>query len=258
MIYPRPIAVRSPQELELMREAGRIVAAVHTMIRQEVKPGITTGELDRMAEEVIRQAGATPSFKGYGPHGRQPYPATLCVSINEEIVHGIPGKRRLLEGDIVSVDVGAYYKGYHGDAALTVPVGKVSREAQRLMDVTEASLRAGIALITTGNRVSDIGAAIQKVVEAAGFHVVRDFVGHGVGKNLHEAPEVPNFGVGGYGPRIKAGMVFAVEPMVNIGTWKIKELNDGWTAVTADGSLSAHFEHTIAATENEPILMTTP
>lgn len=241
-----------------MRDAGAIVADVHQMIREEVKPGITTGELDRKAEKIVRSAGATPSFKGYGPHGRDPYPATLCTSIDNEVVHGIPGETELVEGQILSVDVGAYYKGYHGDAALTVPVGNITKEATRLLDVTQASLEAGIAQITVGNRISDIGHAIQEVVEAAGYHVVRDFVGHGVGKNLHEPPEIPNFGLPGYGPRIKAGMVFAVEPMVNIGTWRVKELNDGWTVVTGDGSLSAHFEHTIAATDEGPLIMTLP
>jgi methionyl aminopeptidase len=258
MILPRPITVRSDNELELMREAGRVVGRVHQMIREHARSGVTTGELDRRAEEIVREAGATPSFKGYNPHGRPPYPATLCTSIDDVIVHGIPGTRVLREGEILSVDVGACLNGYHGDAALTVPIGEVSDTARRLMEVTKQALEAAISQVQVGNRISDIGHAVQETVEAAGFAVVREFVGHGIGRNLHEPPEIPNFGKPGFGPRIKAGMVFAIEPMVNVGTWKMKELEDGWTAVTADGSLSAHFEHTVAATDDGPIILTVP
>ena len=256
MMFPRPITLRSDSEIKTMREAGRIVALVHQMIRENAKPGVTTGELDAEAENLIRDHGAIPSFKGYAPHGKIPYPGTLCTSINDEIVHGIPGKRVLKEGEILSVDVGAYFKGYHGDAALTVPIGEVDSESRRLMDVTEKSLEAAIKQVQVGNRISDLGHAVQTVVENAGFSVVRDFVGHGVGRDLHEPPEIPNFGKPGFGPRIKAGMVFAIEPMVNIGSWRMKELKDGWTVVTADGSLSAHFEHTVAATKNGPKILT--
>ena len=258
MIVPRPINIRSAEELKLMREAGQVVGRVHQMVREDARPGITTAELDRRAEAIVKDAGGIPSFKGYAPHGRTPYPGTLCTSIDDEIVHGIPGNRKLEEGQIVSVDVGVILNGYHADAALTVPIGQVSEQAQRLLEITEASLAAGIEQMRSGNRVSDIGSAIQKVVEAAGFSVVRELVGHGVGKELHEPPEVPNFGRPGYGPRIKAGMVFAIEPMVNVGTWRMKELDDGWTAVTTDGSLSAHFEHSVAATDDGPMILTLP
>jgi len=241
-----------------MREAGRIVAEVHEMIRREAGPGITTAELDEMAEEIIRSRGAIPSFLGYEPHGRKPYPATLCTSIDEQIVHGIPGERVLREGEILSVDVGAKLGDYHGDAALTVPIGKVSEEAAKLIRVTEESLRKGIAQARAGNRISDIGAAVQALVEADGFSVVREFVGHGIGKEMHEPPEIPNFGRPGYGARIMPGMVFAIEPMVNAGGWRMRELEDGWTAVTADDSLSAHFEHTVAVTDDGPVILTLP
>jgi methionyl aminopeptidase len=258
MIDARPINLRTPSEIEAMRQAGRVVAEVHELIRREACPGISTGELDAMAEELILSRGGTPSFKGYQPHGRTPYPASLCTSINEQIVHGIPGERVLREGEILSVDVGVKLRGYHGDAALTVPIGRVSDEAARLIRVTEESLLNAIGQMRVGNRVSDIGATVQKHVEAAGFSVVREFVGHGIGKEMHEPPEVPNFGRPGFGPRIMAGMVFAIEPMVNAGGWRMRELEDGWTAVTADGSLSAHFEHTVAATVDGPRILTLP
>lgn len=258
MIDARPITLRSAAEIEAMREAGRIVGEVHEMIRREARPGVTTAQLDAWAEELIRDRGATPSFKGYRPPGRTPFPATLCTSADEVIVHGIPNGKPLREGQILSVDVGAVLEEYHGDAALTVPVGEVSEEAERLMRVTEESLQCGIEKMRAGNRVSDIGAAVQARVEADGFSVVRDFVGHGIGTRLHEAPEIPNFGRPGFGPRIRNGMVFAIEPMVNAGGWQMRELDDGWTAVTADGSLSAHFEHTVAATEDGPVILTLP
>ena len=258
MIDARPINIRTPKEIEAMREAGRIVGEVHEMIRREARPGVTAGELDAKAEEIIRSRGAVPSFLGYQPHGRTPYPASLCTSIDNQIVHGIPGERVLREGEILSVDVGAKLGDYHGDAALTVPIGEVSEEAAQLMRVTEESLYKGIEQVHPGKRISDIGAAVQAHVEAAGFSVVREFVGHGIGKDMHEPPEIPNFGQPGFGPRIIAGMVFAIEPMVNAGGWRMRELEDGWTAVTADGSLSAHFEHTVAVTENGPVILTLP
>ena len=258
MIDARPITLRSAAELELMREAGRVVAEVHTMIRAEAREGVTTGRLDSLAEELIRSRGGEPSFKGYRPPGRTPYQATLCTSIDNEIVHGIPGSRKLRQGQILSVDVGVKLNGYHGDAALTIPIGEASEEAERLIRVAEESLFLGIGQVRVGNRVSDIGSAVQAHVETAGFNVVREMVGHGIGKALHEPPEVPNFGRPGFGPRIRAGMVFAIEPMVNTGDWRLRELDDGWTAVTADGSLSAHWEHTVAATEEGPVILTLP
>lgn len=258
MILPRPIILRSKTELSAMREAGRIVGEVHQLVREKAAPGMTTGELDRLAEELIRSRKGIPSFKGYAPHGRKPYPAALCTSVDNEIVHGIPGKRVLKDGQILSVDVGVKLGEYHADAALTVPLGDVDDEVMRLLQVTEESLSAAIEQVRVGKRISDIGAAVQEVVEAAGFNVVREFVGHGIGKNLHEPPEIPNFGKPGFGPRIQAGMVFAIEPMVNAGDWRIQELDDGWTAVTADGSLSAHFEHTVAATDDGPVILTLP
>lgn len=256
MILPRPITIRSKSEIGKMREAGRVVAQVHQMIRDEARPGITTSELNEKAEAIIKDAGGTPSFKGYAPHGRTPFPSALCTSIDEEVVHGFPRDTPLKPGQILSVDVGVILNGYHGDAALTVPIGEIGDQPERLLQITQAALAAGIGKMCPGNRVSDIGAAVAEVAENAGFSVVRELVGHGIGTNLHEPPEVPNFGKPGYGPRIKAGMVFAIEPMVNIGTWRIKELRDGWTVVTADGSLSAHFEHTVAATDDGPLILT--
>ncbi|ATY83714.1 type I methionyl aminopeptidase [Kyrpidia spormannii] len=245
------IVSKSKAELEWMREAGRIVALALKETAQAVEPGITTRELDRIAEHVIRRNGAIPSFKGY--HG---YPASICASVNEELVHGIPGDRKLVEGDIVSIDIGAQYHGYHGDAAITVPVGSISEEARRLLDVTEASLYKGIEKAVVGNRLSDISHAVQVYVEQHGFSVVRDYVGHGVGQEMHEDPQIPNFGPPGHGPRLKPGMVLAIEPMVNAGSYHVKTLPDNWTVVTVDGSLAAHFEHTVAITEGEPEILT--
>lgn len=256
MIKSGPITLRSQAEISAMRKAGKIVAEVHDLIREAARPGMTTGELDKLAEELIRSRGGEPAFKGYCPPGRTPYPATLCTSVDDEIVHGIPGKRILLEGQILSVDVGVKLGDYYADAALTVAIGKVSRDAERLIRVTEESLYRGIDQVRVGNRVSDIGAAVQSHVESEGFNVVRDFVGHGIGTRLHEPPEVPNFGQPGFGPRIQAGMLLAIEPMVNAGDWRMRELADGWTAVTFDGSLSAHFEHTVAAGEEGPLVIT--
>lgn len=238
------IIIKSPREIHQLRKSNAIVAEVFQKLRKAVAPGLTTRELDRMAEEIILSRGAIPAFKGY-----RNYPATLCVSINEEVVHGIPGPRRLKDGDIVSIDVGANLNGYFGDAAITLPVGEVDQEASRLLEVTEKALQLGIEAAKVGNRLFDISYTIQKWVESKGFSVVRDFVGHGIGKNLHEEPQVPNFGTPGQGPRLERGMVFALEPMVNEGSHEVKILSDGWTVVTADGKRSAHFEHTIAVTD---------
>ena len=238
------IVCRSAAELERMRAAGRLVGEVLTALTPRVVPGVTTAELDEIAEKMITDAGAIPAFKGY--HG---YPATICSSINEEVIHGIPsGQRVLREGDIVSIDVGASLEGYFGDSAITLPVGQVSEEAARLLTVTEESLYKAIEVAKPGGRVSDIGHAVQKHVEAYGFSVVREFVGHGIGQRMHEEPQVPNYGEAGRGPRLAEGMVLAIEPMVNAGKPAVKVLSDGWTAVTRDKSLSAHFEHTVAIT----------
>lgn len=234
-----------------MREAGRVVAITLAELEQAVRPGITTAELDRIAEKVIRKLGAIPAFKGY--HG---YPATICASVNEEVVHGIPGLRKLENGDIISIDVGAVLNGFYGDSARTFPVGDISPDARRLLAVTEESLYQGISQAKIGNRVSDISHAVQKYVESHGFSVVRDYVGHGIGTAMHEEPQVPNFGPPGRGHRLLPGMTLAIEPMVNMGEFNVKTLADGWTVVTLDGSLSAHFEHTIAITANGPEILT--
>jgi len=235
-----------------MRDAGRLVAEVLTEVAAHVRPGVTTADLDAMAEQRIAKAGATPAFKGY--HG---YPATICASINEEVIHGIPSGRRILnEGDIISIDVGVSLNGYYGDSAITLPVGQVSEEAARLLRVTEESLYKAIERVRPGNRISDIGYAVQHHVEAHGFSVVREFVGHGIGQRMHEEPQVPNYGEPGRGPRLSEGMVLAIEPMVNAGKPAVKVLADNWTAVTRDGSLSAHFEHTVAVTTDGPWILT--
>jgi len=237
------ITCRSRAELDRMREAGRLVGEVLTELAAQVAPGVSTGDLDAMAERRIRAAGAIPAFKGY--HG---YPATVCASANEQVVHGIPSNRPLVEGDILSIDMGARLDGFFGDCAVTVPIGTVSPEAGALLRVTEEALFHGIEAVKPGARVSDIGAAIQQHVEANGFSVVREFVGHGIGTSLHEEPQIANYGPGGRGPRLAEGMVLAIEPMVNAGKPAVKVLSDGWTAVTRDGSLSAHFEHTVVVT----------
>ena len=235
-----------------MREAGRLVGEVLTELSKLVTPGVTTADLDEVAEKRIRQAGASPAFKGY--HG---YPATICASVNEEVIHGIPSGRRVLnEGDVISIDVGASLDGYYGDSALTLPVGQVSEEAATLLRVTEEALYKAIERVKVGGRVSDIGHAVQQHVEAYGFSVVREFVGHGIGQRMHEEPQVPNYGEPGRGPRLAEGMVLAIEPMVNAGKPAVKVLADGWTAVTADGSLSAHFEHSVAVTSAGPWILT--
>ena len=246
------IVCRSSAELEQMREAGRLVGEVLSELAAAVAPGVSTADLDELAEKRIRQAGATPAFKGY--HG---YPATICASINEEVIHGIPSGRRVLnEGDIISIDVGASLDGYFGDSAVTLPVGPISESAASLLRVTEEALYKAIEAAKPGKRVSDIGHAVQKHVEAYGFSVVREFVGHGIGQRMHEEPQIPNYGEPGHGPRLAEGMVLAIEPMVNAGTAAVKVLADGWTAVTRDSSLSAHFEHTVAVTAGEPWILT--
>jgi len=248
------IICRSASELQRMREAGRLVGEVLAELAGIVAPGVTTADLDAVAERRIARAGATAAFKGY--HG---YPATICASINEEVIHGIPSGRRLLkDGDIISIDVGASLNGYYGDSALTLPVGQVSEEAATLLRVTEEALYKAIERVRPGNRISDIGHAVQKHVEAYGFSVVREFVGHGIGQRMHEEPQVPNYGDPGRGPRLAEGMVLAIEPMVNAGGPGVKVLQDGWTAVTEDRSLSAHFEHTVAVTPDGVEVLTAP
>ncbi|MEG2936347.1 MAG: type I methionyl aminopeptidase [Clostridium sp.] len=245
------IILKNEHEIDLMRAAGRIVAETLLLIEEKVRPGITTAELDRIAEEFITKHGAKPSFKGlYG------FPSSLCISVNEQVVHGKPGAYILKEGDIISVDCGALLDGFHGDAARTFPVGKVSDEAQRLIDVTRNSFFQGVKLAEVGNRLSDISHEIQAYVEEAGFSVVREFVGHGIGRKVHEDPEVPNFGRPGRGAKLMSGMVLAIEPMVNIGTYKVKTLDDNWTVVTADKKLSAHYENTVAILPDGPEILT--
>ena len=238
------IIIKSSREIEHLRKSNAIVAEVFQKLKEMISPGVTTQELDQVAEKVILSRGAIPAFKGY-----RGFPATLCISINEEVVHGIPGQRRLKEGDIVSLDVGVNLRGYLGDAAITLPVGEVDQTAKRLLEVTEKALTIGIESAKVGNRLSDISHAIQTWVESHEFSVVRDFVGHGIGRDLHEEPQIPNFGSPHQGPRLEKGMVFALEPMVNEGTYGVRILSDGWTVVTADGKRSAHFEHSIVVTD---------
>ncbi len=252
---PGTIIIKTSREIEIMREANQIVATILDKIGQVVKPGITTGELDKIAENCIREANAKAAFKGYKMRNQRPYPAAICASVNEEIVHGIPGSRILKDGDIVGIDVGVGHNGFVGDAARTYAVGTISEEAALLLKVTEESLYKGIEKAVPGNRLFDISLAVQKHVEAHGFSVVRDFVGHGIGRSMHEPPQVPNYKGVGWNPRLEPGMVIALEPMVNQGTWRIKLLSDEWTAVTADGKLSAHFEHSIAVTSNGPLIL---
>jgi methionyl aminopeptidase len=245
------ILLKSRAEIDQMRRPGEIVGGAHRRVREIVRPGVTTGEIDRAVEEFIRDAGGSPAFKGY-----RGFPAASCVSVNDEVVHGIPGRRTLVEGDIVGVDIGVLCGGFYGDAAQTLPVGRISPEAERLLAVTCEALYAGIAMARVGNRVGDISHAVQEVVEGAGYSVVRDLVGHGVGRAMHEEPQVPNFGRAGVGPRLQAGMTLALEPMVNAGDYAVEVLSDQWTWVTKDGSLSAHFEHSVAVTEDGPVILT--
>ena len=256
MAYGERIPVKTRREVALMREAAHHVAEILVELRAMVEAGITTEDLDRHAERSIKDRGVVSSFKGYDPHGLPQYPAVLCVSVNEEIVHGIPGRRVLREGDIVGVDFGVSVDGYHGDSAVTVAVGEIGSDQQRLIDTTRDALYRGIEMMRVGNRLSDIGHAVQAWVEAEGFSVVRVFAGHGIGRKLHESPWIPNYGVAARGPRLLPGMVFAIEPMVNAGGTAVRMLDDEWTAVTADGSLSAHFEHTILITEEGPEVLT--
>lgn len=245
------IIIKSEEELKRMGEACRIVAEVLDLLRGTVAVGISTLEIEKVAEDAVIKAGGVPAFKGY-----KGYPASLCASLNDQVVHGIPSALRLKDGDILSIDLGVLYQGYYGDAATTIPVGRISAGAEKLLAVTEESLYRGIDMAIVGNRVSDISHAIQTHVERSGFSVVREFVGHGIGASLHEEPQVPNFGQPGRGDRLKEGMTLAIEPMVNFGGYKIRVLRDGWTAVTADGSLSAHFEHTVAVTKNGACVLT--
>lgn len=245
------INIKSQAEVAKMKEAGEIVALVHQEMKKAVKPGVTTKELDDIAEKLILRNGALPAFKGY--HG---YPASICTSINCQVVHGIPDNTVLQEGDIVSIDVGAFKNGYCGDAAKTYAVGNITDEAKKLIDVTRQSFYEGLKFCKVGYRLSDVSNAVQTYVEEHGFSVVRDFVGHGIGANMHEPPEIPNYGPPGRGPRLAKGMVLAIEPMVNIGGYDVRVLSDKWTVETLDGSLSAHYEHTVAITDDEPLLLT--
>jgi methionyl aminopeptidase len=244
------IILKSLPEIEKMRKSNAIVAAILEELRKKIRPGVKTIELDRLSEDLALKKGARPAFKGY-----RGYPYSLCTSVNSEVVHGMPSERELKEGDIVSLDFGILNDGYYGDAAVTVPVGEITPGARKLLKITEEALYRGIAEVKAGNRIGDISAAIQGHVEAAGYSVVRDLVGHGIGKSLHEDPQVPNYGSGGRGIELKPGMVFAIEPMVNEGTYRVEILRDGWTVVTADGKLSAHFEHSVAITENGPVIL---
>lgn len=245
------ISIKSLHEIEKMRAAGRLTAQARTLAGSMIRPGVTTAEIDREVRKFIESHGAKPSFLGYGG-----FPASTCISVNEVVIHGIPDHRRLKEGDIVSIDVGAYLDGFHGDCAATFACGSVSEEAQKLIEVTKQSFFEGIRFAKVGNRVSDVGHAVQQYVESFGYGVVRDFVGHGVGAKLHEAPEVPNYGAAGHGARFRSGMVIAVEPMVCAGDWHVKVLKDKWTTVSADGSLAAHYENTILITDGEPEILT--
>jgi len=245
------INIRSRQEIEQMRQAGIIVSEIHELMKQMVRPGITTQELDEAAEAHILNRGATPAFKGYGG-----FPASICSSVNHQVVHGIPGRVQLVEGDIISIDTGVRLNGYFADAAKTYPVGLISAQAQQLIDITRQSFYEGIRFAREGQRLSDVSHAVQLCAESAGFSVVRNYVGHGIGTEMHEEPQIPNYGQPGKGPRLKAGMVLAIEPMINEGSYHVKVLSDGWTVITLDGKRSAHYEHTIAVTEGDPEILT--
>jgi len=244
------VILKLPEEIEKARASNKIVAEILNKIKEKVKPGIKRKDLNKLAEEIADKRGARPAFKGY-----RGFPYALCTSVNEEVVHGMPSDRVLVEGDIIGLDFGIYYKGFFGDAAVTLPVGKISHNAARLIEATKKSLHEGIAQARTGNRLGAISAAVQNTVEASGFSVVRDYVGHGIGKNLHEDPQIPNFGKKDRGIELKSGMILAIEPMVNENDYKVKVLQDGWTVVTVDGGLSAHFEHTVAITDDGPDIL---
>ncbi len=244
------ILLKSSQELAKMEVANRIVAEILAGVKERVQPGVETRELDELAEEMCRGRQVEPAFKGY-----RGYPRSVCISVNDEIVHGIPGPRRIKAGDLVSLDFGVKYQGYYGDAAVTVAVGEVDPRARKLLETTEKALYAGISQAKVGQRLTDISHAVQTVVEGAGFGVIREFVGHGIGRSLHEDPQIPNFGPPGRGPVLQAGMTLAIEPMTSMGAWKVRILKDGWTAVTEDGSYAAHFEHTVAVTQNGPWIL---
>lgn len=245
------IVIKTDREIQLMRKAGRINAQAHELVRKLIRPGVTTQEIDRAVEDFIRSKDAIPAFKGY-----QGFPASICASVNEEVVHGIPGNRVLKDGDIISIDIGTVYEGYVGDSADTYAVGNINQEAKRLIDITRKSFFDGLEFAKEGYRLSDISHAVQKCVEKEGFSVVRDFVGHGIGKDMHEDPQIPNFGKPGRGPRLQKGMVLAIEPMVNQGVYNVWLLENDWTVITRDGKLSAHYEHTVAITDGEPVILT--
>ena len=245
------IPLKSPKDLQMLRRSGRILSLVMRKVSGIVQPGITTADIDRLSEELILKQKARPAFKGY-----KGFPATACVSVNEEIVHGIPGPRVLLEGDIVSIDLGVNYQGYFSDAAITLPVGRIEQSRKKLIDTAKGALDIGVSLAWPGKNLGDISYGIQSFVEGRGFSVVRQFVGHGIGMALHEEPEVPNFGKANSGPQLKSGMVLAIEPMINVGTWECRITDNGWTAVTSDGLSSAHFEHTVAITDKGPEILT--
>lgn len=245
------IILKTRREIEIMRKAGRLVAQSHELVRKYIKPGVTTKEIDQMVEDFLRSQNAIPTFKGYGG-----FPYSICASVNEEVVHGFPSNRKLIEGDIVSIDIGATFEGYVGDSAKTFLVGEVDDEKRRLVEATRQSFYEGIKYAKTSYRLSDISHAVQQYAESQGFSVVRDYVGHGVGKDMHESPQIPNFGRPGKGPRLQVGMVLAIEPMINAGTYNVKVLDNNWTVVTVDGKPSAHYEHTVAITDGEPELLT--
>jgi len=256
MAYAERIPIKTRRELDTMRVSARHVAEILMELRELARPGVTTGELGEAAARSIERRGVRSSFLGYGPHGRPKYPACVCTSVNEEVVHGIPGPRKLEDGDILSLDFGVICDGFHGDSAVTIPIGTIAESTRRLLDTTRQALYDGIAQLVPGKRLSDVGHAVQGRAEGAGYTVVRQFVGHGIGRALHEPPQIPNFGEPGRGPRLRPGMVFAIEPMVNVGTHEVELLEDEWTAVTADRALSAHFEHTIAITDDGPEVLT--
>jgi len=255
MSWDRDISIKDTAEIALMREAGRVNAEALEAVRDLLQPGVTTADLDAAAEEILKKHGAYSPFKNYG---RPPFPGSICVSINEQLVHGIPGNRKLQEGDIVSVDCGTVLAGFIGDSAFTAGVGEISQLARKLIDVTEQALNVGIAMMRSGNKTGDVSAAIQQYVEAQGFHVVREYTGHGVGRKMHEGPQIPNYGTSGTGVLLRPGMTIALEPMVLIGTHRTRVLSNQWTVVSADGSLTAHQEHSIAITGGDPLVLTVP